>query len=179
MDTNFKKIITVTGLAMAIFFIQSIYYSVIIQRPYYQLKPLGLRYGKLVKTRNTTTYICSPNYPTMLERTHFWTKELFEAKLNEAINGENINITRASCSNCFLNASCYTLQDQFYPSLCDLQLKFKSLSSCLAKDPPLLLIGDSRIRGLTHVIHNMITSIENVTKWKYNSVNRYEIVPWY
>ena len=65
-----------------------------------------------------------------------------------------------NCPNCFLNASCYMKFDQFYPSVCNISSKNHSWISCMALEPPILLIGDSRMRMLSWVVYDMYISIK-------------------
>ena len=128
---------------------------------YIRPKPQSFRFGKFTPPHNYLTYICHPNYPTRI-RSFNWTKKLFETKLNEATDVVKMDIMDNGCPNCFLNASCHMKFDQFYPSVCNISSKNQSLRSCMALDPPILLIGDSRIRMLSWVVHDMYISIENV-----------------
>ena len=45
---------------------------------------------------------------------------------------------------------------------CNISSKNQSWVSCMALEPPILLIGDSRIRMFSWVVHDMYISIENV-----------------
>ena len=143
------------------------------QFKYVRKKPQSFRFGKFTSNHN---YICHPNYPTWI-RNFNWTKKLFETKLNEAKDVVKMDIRIEKCPNCFLNASCFTKLDQFYPSVCNISSKNQSWVSCMALEPPILLIGDSRIRILSWVLHDMYISIENVFSWTKQNIEHPDIMP--
>ena len=69
-------------------------------------KPLRLRFGRLYKNKG---YVCEPNYQTKEAKNPYWTKELFERKIEDAHDMATINIRKGHCPNCFLNSSCFSI----------------------------------------------------------------------
>ena len=151
--TGFAALIT--GVLFYIYFTLNLNF----QFKYIRPKPQSFRFGIYVGPHAITPYICHPNYPTLI-RNFNWTKTLLETKLNEAKDVVKMDIGIENCPNCFLNASCYMKFDQFYPSVCNISSKNHSWISCMALEPPILLIGDSRMRMLSWVVYDMYISIK-------------------